>query len=271
MRVLYIDDMTVDAYFAKSESIATLLTDLGSLIHDDGLVTYVIHGLSDCFSYLSSIIAHRYLFPDLERLGQWSLVGALQYLTFTRHDLSYAVQQVCLYMHDHREPHLATLKRFLRYICGTLDYGLHMYSSSNSSLVAYSHVDWAGCLNTRRFTLRYCVFLGNNLLSWSSKRQYTLSRSSSEAGYRGVAKAVVETFWLRNFLRELHSPLHSASIVYYDNASADMYAFCMFTKGLPSTLFDAFQTNLSVLRPPAPTAERWAVPIKEGEVHLGSV
>ncbi|GKD61817.1 ribonuclease H-like domain-containing protein, partial [Tanacetum coccineum] len=200
-----------------------------------------------------------------------SLVGALQYLTFTRHDLSYAVQQVCLYMHDHREPHLATLKRFLRYICGTLDYGLHMYSSSNSSLVAYSHVDWAGCLNTRRFTLRYCVFLGNNLLSWSSKRQYTLSRSSSEAGYRGVAKAVVETFWLRNFLRELHSPLHSASIVYYDNASADMYAFCMFTKGLPSTLFDAFQTNLSVLRPPAPTAERWAVPIKEGEVHLGSV
>ncbi|GKC48730.1 ribonuclease H-like domain-containing protein [Tanacetum coccineum] len=101
-----------------------------------------------------------------------SLVGALQYLTFTRHDFSYAVQQ--------------------------------LYSSSTSYLVAYSDADWAGCPTTRRSTLGYC---------WSSKRQYTLSRSSVEAEYRGVANAIAETSWLRNLLRELHYPLHSATIV----------------------------------------------------------
>ncbi|GJS61856.1 ribonuclease H-like domain-containing protein [Tanacetum coccineum] len=148
------------------------------------------------------------------------LAGALQYLTFTRPDISYAVQQVCLFMHDPREPHFSALKRILRYVRGTLTSGLQLYSSTTSSLVAYSDADWAGCPTTRRSTSGYCVFLGNNLLSWSSKRQFTLSRSSAEAEYRGVANAVAETCWLRNLLRELHTPLSTATIVYCDNVSA---------------------------------------------------
>ncbi|GJZ00644.1 ribonuclease H-like domain-containing protein [Tanacetum coccineum] len=108
-----------------------------------------------------------------------SLAGSLQYLTFTRPDISYAVQQVCLFMHDHWEPHFNALKRILRYAQGNLDYGLQLFSSSTTDLVAYSDADWAGCHTTRRSTLGYCVFLGNNLLSWSSKRQSTLSRSSA--------------------------------------------------------------------------------------------
>ncbi|GJR65910.1 ribonuclease H-like domain-containing protein [Tanacetum coccineum] len=139
-----------------------------------------------------------------------SLVGSLQYLAFTRPDISYAVQQVCLYMHDPREPHFSALKRILRYVHGTLDYGLQLFSSSTTYLVAYSDADWAGCPTTRRSTSGYCIFLGNNLLSWPSKRQPTLSRSSAEAEYRGVANAVVEMCWLRNLLRELHTPLTSA-------------------------------------------------------------
>nr|GEU42359.1 ribonuclease H-like domain-containing protein [Tanacetum cinerariifolium] len=107
-----------------------------------------------------------------------SLASSLQYLTFTRLDISYAVQQVFLHMHDHREPHLFTLKRILRYVQGTMNYGLQLFSSSTIDLVAYSNADWAGCPTTRRSNSGYYVFLGNNLLSWSAKRQPTLSRFS---------------------------------------------------------------------------------------------
>ena len=222
-----------------------------------------------------------------------SLAGSLQYLTFTRPDISYAVQQVCLHMHDPRAPHLSALKRILHYVCGTLDYGLQLFSSSTTDLVAYSDADWAGCPTTRRSTSGYCVFLGKNLLSWSSKRQPTLSRSSAEAEYRGVANAVAETCWLRNLLHELHTPLFSATLVYCDNVSAvylssnpvqhqrtkhieidihfvrdlvaagqvrvlhvpSRYQYAdIFTKGLPSALFEEFHSSLSVRCPPAPTA-----------------
>ncbi|GKB71533.1 ribonuclease H-like domain-containing protein [Tanacetum coccineum] len=81
------------------------------------------------------------------------------------------LQHLYLYMHDPREPHFSTLKQILRYVRGTLDHGLQLFSSSTTSLVAYSDADWAGCPTTRRSTSGYYVFLGNNLLSWSFKRQ----------------------------------------------------------------------------------------------------
>ncbi|GJS28373.1 ribonuclease H-like domain-containing protein [Tanacetum coccineum] len=211
----------------------------------------------------------------------------------TESKLGCDVQQVCLYMHDPQEPHLSTLKRILRYVRGTLDYGLQLFSSLTTDLVAYSDGDWAGCPTTRRSTSGYCVFHGNNLLSWSSKRQLTLSRSSAEEEYRGVANAVAETCWLRNLLRELHTPLSSATLVYCDNVSA-IYLSCnpvqhqrtkhieidihfvrdlvaagqvrvlhvpsryqyadIFTKGLSSALFEEFRSSLSVRCSPAPTA-----------------
>nr|GEW47740.1 ribonuclease H-like domain-containing protein [Tanacetum cinerariifolium] len=132
-----------------------------------------------------------------------SLAGSLKYLTFTRMDISYVVHQVCLYKHDPREPRLYALKRILRYVCGTMDYGLQLFFSYTADLVAYSDADWAGCPTTRCSTFGYCVFLGNNLLSWSSKRQTTLSHSSAEAEYRGIVNAVTETCWLRNLLSVL--------------------------------------------------------------------
>ncbi|GKD43638.1 ribonuclease H-like domain-containing protein [Tanacetum coccineum] len=122
-------------------------------------------------------------------------------------------------LHDHQEPHLVALKRVLRCVRGTLNFGLQLYASLTSSLVAYTDADWAGCPTTRRSTSGYCVFFGDNLLSWSSKRLHTLSRSNAEAEYRSVANVVVETAWLRNLLRELHTPLLSATLVYCDNVS----------------------------------------------------
>lgn len=148
-----------------------------------------------------------------------SLVGVLQYLTFTRHAIYYVVQKVCLYMHDPREPHFTALKCILRYICGTTGHELQLYSSSSCDIIVYSDADCDGFPASRWSTSGYCVFLGHNLLSWSSKRQHTFSRSSTEAEYRGVANVVAETYWSRNLLLELHYSPHRTTIVYCDNVS----------------------------------------------------
>ena len=214
-----------------------------------------------------------------------SLAGALQYLTFTRPDIAYAVQQVCLHMHDPREPHLAALKRILRYVRGTLHLGLLLRPSTSTDLVVYTDADWAGCPDTRKSTSGYAVFLGDNLVSWSSKRQNTVSRSSAEAEYRAVANGVAEATWLRQLLLELHAPLRRATLVYCDNISvvymtsnpvqhqrtkhieidlhfvrervaigdlrvlhvptSSQYAD-IFTKGLPTSVFTEFRSSLNV-------------------------
>ena len=99
-------------------------------------------------------------------------------------------------MHDPREPHLALVKWILRYVRGTLDFGLQLHSSTVSSLTAYSDADRAGYPDTGRSMSGYGVFLGDNLVSWSSKHQPTISRSSAEAEYRTVANAIAEVTWL---------------------------------------------------------------------------
>lgn len=136
-----------------------------------------------------------------------SLAGALQYMTLTRPDISYAVQQICLFMHDPREPHFNALKRIIRYIHGTSRLGITIQPTLGMGIVAYTDADWAGCPDTRRSTSGYCAFLNDTLVSWSSKRQQVCSRSSAEAEYRGVANVVAECSWLRNLLLELHCPL----------------------------------------------------------------
>nr|GEW11849.1 ribonuclease H-like domain-containing protein [Tanacetum cinerariifolium] len=124
-------------------------------------------------------------------------------------------------------------------------------------LVAYSDADWVGCSTNRHSTSGYCVCLGNNLLSWSSKCQPTLSHSSAEAKYRGVSNAVAETCCVR-------SPLGLIIFFVHDLVDAGQvrvlhvpscYQFVdNFTKGLPSALFEEFRSSLSVWCPPAPTA-----------------
>nr|GEW67489.1 hypothetical protein [Tanacetum cinerariifolium] len=159
-----------------------------------------------------------------------------------------------------------------------------LYRSLTGALRTYIDADWAGCPITRRSTSGYCVFLGDNLLSWSAKRHVTLSRSSAEAEYRGVVNVVAETAWIRNLLCELHTPLFTATLVYCDNVSAvymsvnsvqhqrtkhidiDIHFVCdfvasgqvrvlhvpsrfqyadIFTNGLPTALFIEFRFSLT--------------------------
>lgn len=104
-----------------------------------------------------------------------SLASDLQYLTFTRPNIAYAVQQVSLIMHDARVSLYDVLKRIMRYIQDTIDHGLHLYRSTSLRLITYTDADWGRYPDTRHSTSGYCCFLGDNLISWSSKRQATLS------------------------------------------------------------------------------------------------
>jgi transposase InsO family protein len=148
-----------------------------------------------------------------------SLVGALHYLTFTRPDLSFAVHQVCQFMNTPTDIHLTAAKRILRYLRGTLDHGLH-YTPGPISISAFSDADWAGDPNDRRSTSGLLFFLGNNPITWSAKKQLTVSRSSTEAEYRALASASAELCWLRTLLKDLGLYLHDPPILWCDNISA---------------------------------------------------
>jgi hypothetical protein len=187
-------------------------------------------------------------------------------------------------MHTPREPHLTALKRIMRYLRGSLDYGL-LRPSSTSDLVVYTDAEWADCPDTRRSTSGYVVFLGANLVSWVAKRQPVVSRSSVEAEYRVVANGVAEASWMRQHLHELYSPLQRATLVYCDNVSAVYFSTNLvqhqrtkhveidlhfvrervaagdvrvlsipttlqfadiFIKGLPSNVFLDFRSNLNI-------------------------
>jgi hypothetical protein len=117
------------------------------------------------------------------------------------------------------------IKRILRYIKGTLHYALHLARSSSYDLVIYSDADWVSCPDTQRSTFGYCAYLGGNLVSWSSKRQHTVSNTSAEAEYRGVANTIAENCWLWQFLTELgHSPRH-ATVLFFNNVSTLYMSF----------------------------------------------
>jgi hypothetical protein len=117
-------------------------------------------------------------------------------------------------------PHFQALKRILRYVKGTLHYGLFFSPSSSTGLTAYSDANWVGCPDTRRSTSSYAIFLGDNLISWSAKKQPTVSRSSCESEYRAMAHTASEVVWLTHLLRDLNVSLSHQSLLLCDNKSA---------------------------------------------------
>ncbi|XP_042955114.1 uncharacterized mitochondrial protein AtMg00810-like [Carya illinoinensis] len=153
-----------------------------------------------------------------------SIVGALQYLSLTRPDISFSVNKVCQFMYSPKLPHWSAVKRILRYLKGTINYGVHFSSQSPFILQAYSDADWAGCPDDRRSTGGFCTFLGTYLISWSSKKQKTIARSSTEAEYKSVATSAAELIWLQNVIRELDLPLSQAPILWCDNIGATYLA-----------------------------------------------
>lgn len=104
-----------------------------------------------------------------------SLVGALQYLTLTRLDISFAVNKVCQFLHAPTTVHFSAVKWILRYVRGTLGLGLKIQRSKSAMVSAFSDADWTGCIDDRRSIGGFAVFFGNNLIWWIAKKQATVS------------------------------------------------------------------------------------------------
>jgi hypothetical protein len=130
------------------------------------------------------------------------------------------VHLVRQFMTAPRPVHYVDVLRILRYVKGTLFHGLHFSSHSSLDLRVYSNADWAGDPIDRRSTTGYCFLLGDSLISWSSKKQSVVARSSIEAEYRALADTTSELLWLHWLLDDMSVSQTSGSPIFCDNRSA---------------------------------------------------
>lgn len=195
----YIHDLLVKTNMLDAKACATSCLPYQRLLKDDGLP---------------------YDNPTLYR----SIVGDLQYLTFTRPDIAFSVHQVCQFMQNPMVIHFIAVKRILRYLKGTIHLGLN-YLKGSLDLKAFSDADWAGDPNDRRSTKGLVVFLGSSPISWSSKKQHIVSRSSTEAEYRALLTTSAEIDWIKQILVFLCIPLSQTPVLFCDNLSAIALSF----------------------------------------------
>uniref|UniRef100_A0A1S3XAK2 Uncharacterized mitochondrial protein AtMg00810-like n=1 Tax=Nicotiana tabacum TaxID=4097 RepID=A0A1S3XAK2_TOBAC len=145
------------------------------------------------------------------------VLGRLQYLSFTRLGIAYAVNKLSQFMQSPSDLHWKAVKPVLRYLRGTLQFGLRVSPKFDFYLHMYSDADWARDLTDRSSTSGYILFLGPNPISWSSKKQKTVTRLSTEAEYRAVTNALAELLWVRNLLLEMQLLVRDISTIYCDN------------------------------------------------------
>jgi hypothetical protein len=155
---------------------------------------------------------------DRERYQR--LVGRLIYLSHTRPDISFAVSVVSRYMHDPREGHMDAVYQILRYLKNASGKRLIFRKNGHLNIEGYCDSDWASCSDDRKSTSGYCMFIGDNLVSWKSKKQTVVARSTAEAEYRAMALGVTEMLWLRALLVELKIDQRAQMKLWCDNKSA---------------------------------------------------
>ncbi|XP_015689736.2 uncharacterized mitochondrial protein AtMg00810-like [Oryza brachyantha] len=149
-----------------------------------------------------------------------SIVGALQYLTLTRPDIAFSVNKVCQFLHAPTTVHWTAVKRILRCIKQCTSMGLNIHRSGSTRVSGFSDADWAGSVDDRKSTGGFAVFIGSNLVSWSARKQATVSRSSTQSEYKAIANATVEIMWVQTLLVELRIKSPQAAKIWCDNLGA---------------------------------------------------
>jgi hypothetical protein len=148
-----------------------------------------------------------------------SLVGNLFYLTSTRPDIMFAASLLSRFMNDPSHIHLGAAKRVLRYIQGTLGYGIKYDSKVETKLIGFCDSDWAGCMDDMKSTSGYVFSLGSGAFSWCSKKQQTVAQSSAEAEYVSAGVATQQAIWLKRILEDFGEKQEAVNI-HCDNKSA---------------------------------------------------
>jgi len=147
------------------------------------------------------------------------LVGKLIYLSHTRPDITYAVNVVSQFMHDPKKPHMDVVEPILRYLKSALGKSLLFSNHGHLKVEGYTDVDWAESADDRRSTADYFTFVGGNLITWKSKKQQLVVRSSVEAKFRGMTIGICELLWIRSLLKDIGYEQKDAMKLYCDNKS----------------------------------------------------
>eukprot|EP00253_Pinus_taeda_P014745 PITA_14745 len=158
--------------------------------------------------------------PEIDATLYYQLVGKLLYLTHTRPNLSFVVGLVAQFMQTPRESHWKASKRILRYVRGTVQFGIHYSAEASPLLVGFTDSDWAGDPDDQNSTVGYVFTLGSGPITWACKKQGAISLFSAEAEYHGAVEASKEALWLRQILSEFGFQLQHPTTLWCDNQSA---------------------------------------------------
>ena len=131
-----------------------------------------------------------------------SMIGSLLYLTASMLDIAFSVGVYARFQVAPKESHFTAVKRIIRYINGTSDYGIWYSRDSNECLVGYLDADWAECVDDRKSTSGGCFYLGNNMVSWMSKKKILVSLSTIEAEYIAAGSCCAQLLWMKKLLHD---------------------------------------------------------------------
>ncbi|CAM8991073.1 unnamed protein product [Rhodiola kirilowii] len=172
-----------------------------------------------------------------------SMIGSLLYLTTSKPDVAYAIGVCARYQADPKESHLLQVKRIIKFVSGTVDFGIWYTKDTNPYLVGYCDADWAGNAEDWKSTSGGCFFLGNNLVSWFSKKQNSISLSTAEAGYIAAGSYCTQLLWMKQMLSEYRV---EQKVVTLKHVTTDKQLDDIFAKPLDATQFETLRSSLGL-------------------------